>query len=99
MEKKSAGIVTPTPYFKIAFGCGNRAFYQVKSELYGIAEELDIEIQDGYITETCDYEGDLEEILIYSQERSELLISKVLEFYGVDNSELPEGMDVALTIF
>jgi len=82
MEPKSFEVVTPSPYFKITFGCGNRAFYK-----------------DGYIDETCDYEGDLEEILIYNQERAELLIKKVLEFYGVPETDLPENMNVALTIY
>jgi len=99
MEKKSAEIVSPAPYFKIAFGCGNRAFYTVKGELYDIAEEIGIEIQDGYITEKCDYEGDLEEIIIYRQERAELLIDKVLEFYGVNDWEMPEDMDLVLSIY
>lgn len=99
MEPKSFEVVTPSPYFKITFGCGNRAFYKVKSELYDIAEEIGIEIEDGYIDETCDYEGDLEEILIYNQERAELLIKKVLEFYGVPETDLPENMNVALTIY
>ena len=42
-------IVTPEPYFKIKFRCGNRQFYNVRRELYEIAEEVGIEIEDGYI--------------------------------------------------
>lgn len=99
MEKKSSGIVSPSPYFKIAFGCSNRAFYQVKSELYRIGEEVGVEVQDGYITENCDYEGDLEEIIIYRQERAEGLIKAVLDFYEVPESDVPENMDVMLSIF
>ena len=32
MEPKSSEIVTPEPFFKIKFGCGNRAFYKVKTD-------------------------------------------------------------------
>jgi hypothetical protein len=83
IKYEKAGMVTPAPYFKIGFSCSNRRFYEVKAELYDIATGIDIEIQDGYITEKCDYEGDLEEIIIYNCDRGDKLISAVLEYYGL----------------
>jgi len=99
MEPESSEIVLPEPYFKIKFGCSNRAFYGVKSELYDIAEKIGIEIEDGYIDEQCDYEGDLEKIIIYAEERSSELIQAVLAFYEVPAVDVPDGMNVALSIF
>jgi len=99
MKPEKSGIVKPEPYFKISFGCSNRAFYNVKSELYDIAEKIGIEINDGYIEEKCDYEGDLEEIIIYHGEREEPLVIAVLSFYGVPVIDVPFGMPVHLSIF
>lgn len=99
MKPRAHSVVTPEPFFKIEFGCSNRAFHEVKNDLYRIGEMVGIEIQDGYITEKCDYEGDLEEILIYNIERSENLIQSVLAFYEVPIIDLPEGMNVSLSIY
>jgi len=99
MIPKTAQLVTPEPYFKIAFGCSNRAFYDVKNELYAIANSINIEIQDGYIEEKCDYEGDLEEIRIYNNKRGTELVSAVLNFYKIPLQDMPENADLALTIF
>jgi hypothetical protein len=92
-------IVTPEPYFKIKFRCGNRQFYNVKQELYKIAEEVGIEIEDGYIEETCDYEGDLDKIRVY-RERDEhgSFVDAILKYYEVDD-KIPEDMDIVLSIF
>lgn len=99
IKHKEHEVITPEPYFKINFGCSNRAFYGVKSDLYNLAESIDIEIEDGYITEKCDYEGDLEEIVIYACDRADSLINAVLNMYGIDKSELPLGQNVHLSIY
>jgi len=99
MKPKESKVVTPTPYFNIAFGCSNRAFYNVKNELWKIAEKVDIELQDGYIEEKCDYEGDLEKIVIYNQERASKFIDEVLKYYEVDSYEKKEGLNLVLSIF
>ena len=98
MIPKKREIVTPTPYYKIAFGCSNRAFYGVKNELHEIGEKVDIDPQDGYMDESCDYEGDLEEIRVYRGERSESFVAAILEHYGVTD-DVPEDMDIVLSIF
>lgn len=98
MKPNNAVIVKPSPFFNITFGCSNRAFYQIKSELYDIAESIDIEIEDGYISEECDYEGDLERIVIYRSERSEILVKAVMDFYEVKD-EIPDEMSLVLSIF
>ena len=99
MKPKEAKLITPKPYFNIIFGCSNRAFYQVKNELWEIAEEVDIELQDGYIEEKCDYEGDLEEIIIYNNERSSEFIDAVLKFYEIDGYNKEDGLNLVLSIF
>jgi hypothetical protein len=94
---KENKFVTPRPFFNIVFGCSNRAFYEVKSDLYGVADEIGIEIEDGYITEECDYEGDLERITIYRGERNEKLAQAVLKFYNIDLS-IPDDVNIVLSI-
>ena len=98
MKAESHKIVTPKPFFNISFGCSTRAFYNVKLDLHQIAENIGVEIQDGYITEICDYEGDLDKIIVYRGGREEVLAKAVLEFYEIQDS-VPESMDIVLTIF
>ena len=98
MKHKKAEIITPSPFFKIEFGCSNRKFYEVKNTLYQIADKLGIEIGDGYISESCDYEGDLEAIKVYNDERSKEFIKAILEHYEIKD-EIPEGMTIVLSIF
>jgi len=92
--------VNPKPFFKIVFGCSNRAFYDVKSELYRTATEVGIEINDGYITERCDYKGDLEEIIIYAGVGSGTvkLRKAVLELYGINPDIVPHSARIVLAI-
>ena len=96
---KTAEMVTPTPYYKISIGGSNRAFYDEKSHLYNIAEEVGIEVQDGYIGEKCDYEGDLEKIIIYRQKRAEGFIDAVLISYGIDVKQVPENVSIHISIY
>jgi hypothetical protein len=91
--------VVPAPYFGLIFGCGNRSFYQVKSDLYSIAERIGIDISDGYLSEYCDYEGDLEKIRIYNCERGRGFIYEVLDFYNIDRGSVPDSHDLVLSIF
>jgi len=98
MEPKEKKIVAPSPYYNIVFGCSNRAFYNVKNELYQIGESVGIETQDGYITEKCDFEGDLDAITIWRGKRSEEFVKAVLKHYGVTDV-IPEDMSVVLSIF
>ena len=99
MKPKESKVITPKSFFNIIFGCSNRAFYEVKSELWEIAEEVDIELQDGYIEEKCDYEGDLEKIIIYNQDRASEFIDAVLKFYEVDGYNKEDGLNLVLSIF
>ena len=99
MKPKESKIITPKPFFNVIFGCSNRAFYGVRAELWNIAEKVDIEMQDGYISEKCDYEGDLEKIIIYNQERASKFIDAVLKFYAVDSYNKEDGLDLVLSIF
>jgi len=90
-------IIIPKPYLKIAFGCTNRAFYSVKSELYSIAENVGIEACD-HMEEICDYEGDLEKIRVYRTSTSEPFVEAILKHYGLVDT-IPEEMEIMLSIF
>ncbi len=54
IEPKKMTTILPKPYYKITFECSNRKFYDIKNDLYNLAEEIEIEIEDGYISEHCD---------------------------------------------
>lgn len=97
MHPKETKVITPDPFYKIAFGCSNRAFYEVKGEVIAVAESIGVEWNDGYLTERCDYEGDLECIILYRGERENKLVEAVLEHYGI--KDVPQGMNVHLSIF
>lgn len=98
MKPVSSEIFTPKPFFKIKFECGNTAFYRVRDALSQIADKINIEIMDGYIDEKCESSGDLERIIIYRDERSEKLVSSVLDFYEIKES-VPDDLDIVLSIF
>ena len=96
--QKVIRIVTPAPYFNLSFGCTNRHFYKIKSQIYKIGIDIGIDPQDGYIDETCDYEGDLEKLTIYGSERSEEFIQAILSHYEVGKYDT-QGLDIVLSIF
>ncbi|HET8688056.1 MAG TPA: hypothetical protein VFM18_15585 [Methanosarcina sp.] len=91
MELKKHGIITPKPYYELSFCCSNRSFYNVKNEIYDLANEHDVEIGDT-IYDKCDYEGDLEKMIIYDKSFAE----KVLALYGVTNVNIGD-MHLELT--
>lgn len=97
MKPTKTEIVSPTPYFEISFGCSNRQFYQVKRKIYEIGIKLGIDPSDGYISEKCDYEGDLEELRVYREDRSKLFVDEILKHYDV-NDKIPDDMDIVLSI-
>lgn len=98
MKPKSKQKVTPDPYYRITFGCTNRLFYNVKSEIYQLGRDIGINPQNGYMDEFCDYEGDLERIKIYRSERNEEFIQELLRFYGVDEDDA-RGLDIVFSCF
>jgi hypothetical protein len=98
MKVKKFGTVIPDTFLGVSFECSNKAFYKVKEEVYEIADSIGIEIQDGYITEKCDYEGDLEEIIIYPCKRNEFLRISVLNFYGIPISSVEPEDAIHLSI-
>lgn len=104
MKPTKSEVIVEDPYYKIKFECSNRQFYEVKNDLWKIAEEIGIEFQDGYIDEKCDYEGDLDTIIIYNSTEDmkrhnevQKFIGAVLKFYGITFDV--EGMNVVLSIF
>jgi hypothetical protein len=100
MKPNRIEVVTPKPYYKISFGCSHRNFYEVKNELWDLFENssVDDDFSNGYFSEKCDYEGDLEEITIYNNEKIKPFIKIVLDYYGGSIEELG-NMDLVLSIF
>jgi hypothetical protein len=91
MDRKpeKVGVITPAPHLELNFKCSNRAFLDVKDTLYRLWDETDglipdDELYNGHLSEKCDYEGDLERIILYTTKDIEPFIKKVCEFYGAD---------------
>ena len=97
MKPYKTEMIAPEPYFELSFGCSNRQFYQVKRKIYEIGIQLGIDPCDGYIKETCDRYGDLEEIRVYREDRSKLFVDAILKHYNV-NDQIPDDMDIVLSI-
>lgn len=97
LKYKSAEVVVEDPYFKISFGCSNSDFYEVKNVIYTITNDLEEKEWDGLIEEKCDFEGDLENIIIYNCDSSKRFINKILDYYSID--EDIKDMDLHLSIF
>ena len=95
-EPTKKEIVTPAPYFKVAFECGNRAFYEVKNDVVEALTKAGLEPFDDYFTEKCDYEGDLEEIIIYAGGREAASHKAIVDLYGLD---ILETTTIHLSIF
>ena len=100
MKPTETKLITPAPYYNLIFGCSNRAFYQVKQDLYEIGTELGIDEFGECFSESCDYEGDLDTITLYRGkgiEDCEAFVSAVLKHYEIDE-EVPENVNVVLSI-
>ena len=96
LAPKETEIITPKPFFKVKFGCSNRAFYSVKSDAVESLEKAGLEPFDGYFEEKCDYEGDLEEIVFYRGGREEEAAKAIIDLYKL---EVPEAVNIHLSIF
>lgn len=97
MKPKETKIVTPSPYFNITFGCSNRAFYDIKNNVEHIASQLNIEEYYENVEEESDFEGDLHKITIYRHD--EEFAQAILKHYGVDPKDVPDDMDIVLSIY
>ena len=92
-------VVTPKPFFEISMECGNRKFYETKIKLWNIGEEIDKyqEIREAYVSEKCDYDGDLEQIRIYNCEETKDYINIIKKEFGIKKI-IPKGMDLLFTL-
>ncbi len=92
-------IITPEPFFKVIMECSNRSFYNTKNKLWEIGEEIDKdqEIRQGYVSESCDYEGDLDEIRVYNRDQTKEYIEIIIKEFGIDQ-DIPDGMDIVFTL-
>jgi hypothetical protein len=93
MKLRHTKIVTPEPFFEIEFGISNRMFYGVKDVLLKISNELGKHTYEEYVDEKCDYEGDLERIIVYRDEKTEDFLSRVLGYFSID-VKIPKDMNV-----
>ena len=100
MTPEEIKIINPEPYYNIIFRCGNRKFYDVKNELWEIWEEsgIDDDFNNGYFSEKCDYEGDLEKIIVHNNPEIKHYLEAVINYYKGDIEELGE-MNLVLSIF
>ncbi len=91
-------IVEPAPFFQINMQCSMRYFYGVKNKLWDIGEDIDEsqEIRQGYVSEKCDYEGDLESIKIFNCEETKEYIEIIKNEFSI-NEKIPKGMDIVFT--
>jgi hypothetical protein len=101
MKIEKHGIIKPKPFFKITVGCSTRQFYGVVCELKDLSYECDEEDMKGatwndYVSEKCDYEGDLEKLIIYPHEKCETFLGKVLEHFEMDPSCVPKDMKIEI---
>ena len=94
-EPTKKEIITPAPYFKVAFECGNRAFHEVKSDVVEALTKAGLEPFDGHFQEKCDYEGDLEEIIVYAGGRDAASHKAIVDLYGLES---PDSMHIHLSI-
>ncbi|MFL0063721.1 hypothetical protein [Tenacibaculum maritimum] len=92
-------IITPKPYFKIAMQVSNRRFYDTKNKLWQIGESIDEsqEIRQGYVSEKCDYEGDLDSIRVYNCKETSEYIEIIKKEFGIEQ-DIPKGMDIVFTV-
>jgi hypothetical protein len=93
MKLRHTKIVTPEPFFEIEFGISNRMFYGVKDVLLKISNELGKYTYEEYVDEKCDYEGDLERIIVYRDEKTEDFLSRALGYFSID-VKIPKDMNV-----
>lgn len=104
IKPENISVITPRAYIKVEFRCSNRAFYDVKNDLYNIArsmfdkpEDFDDFEPSQYMSESCDYEGDLNEITIYNNSDNKFF-DLVADAYNIDKSLIVDGKDVVFTL-
>ena len=100
IKAKEIKKITPDPYYKISFECSNRRFYEVRNKLWELWEKSGIndDFNNGHYSEECDYEGDLEKIIIYNNEEIIDYIKIVLDYFGGNFDELG-NMNLVLSIY
>lgn len=73
-------LITPEPYYEIAFSCSNRVFLTVANKVFEIGEGINLENPRDHLEEKRDYEGDLETIVIYA----DIYKRAILDHYKID---------------
>ena len=93
--------VIPRPYFEISMECSHRRFHETKHKIESIADELDpeqeIDLLNAFMSESCDYEGDLDKITIYRGDESVEFVKKLLQEFGIQD-KVPNDMHIVFTI-
>ncbi len=99
-------IVTPEPYYEIKIHVIPRDFYGIKQKIYEIYCEFDEDMYgDGNTGESCDFEGDLDTIILYRYPDGgkdycdrpvEEGIKKVFEYFEIDYELVPNDMEIHL---
>ena len=95
--------INPSPYLEISMECSNRRFYDVKQRVYDVAMALNSnksecqELYDSTVIEKCDYEGDLELLLIYNNSETRDFIKGVFKDFGIKKNIPKEGVNIHIT--
>ncbi len=107
MSEIEGKIITPAPYYEISTHRTPRRFRELKYEIYTIYCKFNDEMySDGNTSESCDYEGDLNEIILYRYPETgkdymgrpvEEGIKKVFEHFELNYEDVPKDMLIYIT--
>lgn len=91
-------IVKPKPFFEISMECSTRNLGIIKDVLWELSEDIDEdqEIRQWYMVDRCDYEGDLEEIIIHNCEATREYIDIIKNHFGI-KKVIPKDMEIVFT--
>ena len=74
--------VVPKPYFEINMGVSNREFYSTLSIIREVLERFN---DDEDPTQKCDYEGDLERIIVWHDDEIKIALAKEFNIFGIED--------------
>ena len=107
MSKIEGKIIKPESYYEIETSSSTIRFREVQCEIYQIYSEFDEDMySDGNTSEKCDFEGDLNEIILYRypdggkdylERPVEEAIKKVFEHFELDYNEVPKDIVIHIT--
>jgi hypothetical protein len=95
--------INPSPYLEISMECSNRRFYDVKQRVYDVALSFIGNESDGQVlyndtvSEKCDYEGDLELLIVHNTPKTKGFIKAIFIDFGIKKNTPKEGVNIHIT--